>query len=137
MLAKLWTVQVIRPTLTALALDLDEYGEIGGSLAIPRRERLEKLETLRLRVNCNLDGGTVLGRGLERVLTGVVSTRRELKARRVGELEGLAVGTGEGVRERVEPEITSKCHSGDDVGGSDESVGGRVGIIAAGEVAVV
>ena len=121
----------------ALALNLDQNRQIGGGLSVPRLERREELETFALGVNSNLDGGTVSGRGLESVLSGVVATRGEFVASGVVKLEGLAISAGEGVRERVESEVASESHGGDDFGGSDESVGSRVSIVTASEVTVV
>ena len=72
-------------------------GEVGRGLTVPWREGLETLETLRLGVNGNLDRRTVLRRGLEGVLTRVVTARGELVAVGVGELERLAIGAGESV----------------------------------------
>lgn len=55
----------------------------------------------------------------------------------VRELERLAVGTSERISDGVEREITSEGHGGDEIGRSDESVGGRVSVVTAGEVTVV
>ena len=122
---------------TALALDLDEDREIGRGLTIPGLEGLEKLETLRLGVDSNLDAGTVCGRSLEGVLTGVVTARRELVTSWVREFEWFAISALESVRERVEGEITSKSHSSDEIRRGDESMGGRVSIVTTSEVTVV
>ena len=121
----------------ALALNLDQNRQIGGGLSVPRLERREELETFALGVNSNLDGGTVSGRSLESVLSGVVAARGEFVASGVVKLEGLAISAGEGVRERVESEVASESHGGDDFRGSDESVGSRVSIVTASEVTVV
>jgi len=122
---------------TALALNLDQNGEILRSLSIPRSERLQQLETVALGVDDNLDGGTIFRRGLEGILSGVEAGGRELIARGVIELEGLAIGTGESVGERVEGQVASEGHGSDDIRGSDEGVGGGVSIIATSEVTVV
>ena len=123
--------------LTALALDLDEDGEVRGSLAVPGLEGLEQLETFRLGVNRDLDRGTVLRRGLEGVLARIVSTRRELIARRVREFELLSIRACEGVCKRVEGEGTSECEGGDDVGRGDKGVCSGVSVVTASEVTVV
>ena len=122
---------------TALALDLDKDGEVSGGLAVPRREGLEQLETFRLGVDRDLNGGTVLRRGLEGVLARVVATRREFVSGGVGELERLAVSALKGVGQGVEGQVSSKGHSSDDIRGSDECVGSGVGIITTSEVTVV
>lgn len=122
---------------TALALDLDEDGEISRLLAIKWFEGLEELETVRLGINGNRDAGTVLRRALVGVFTGVVTTGWEFVTRWVSKLEGLAVGADESVSDGVESEVTSKGHSSHDIGRGDESMSSGVGIIAAGEVAVV
>ena len=121
----------------ALALGLDEDGEVGGGLAIPRLEGLEELETVRLGVNCDLDGRAVGRRRLEGVLAGVVATGRKLVTRGILKLEGLAISTDERVGDGVEGEGAGKGEGGGDVGGGDEGVGGRVGVVTTGEVAVV
>ena len=121
----------------ALALNLDENGEIGGSLTVPRLEWLELLETIALRVDDNLYGGAVLRRCLEGVLAGVVSARRELIAGGVRELEGLAVRSSKGVSERVEGQVASEREGSDDIGRCNEGVRSRVGVITAGEISVV
>lgn len=70
-------------------------------------------------------------------MTGIVAFWWQLITRGVGELEWLAVGTDEGVSERVEGEVTSEGKSGHDVRRSNEGVCGRVSIITASKVAVV
>ena len=121
----------------ALALDLDEDGQVLGCLAVPRLEGLEQLEAVRLGVNGDLDGSTVRRRGLEGVLSGVVTLGRELKAVGVVEIELLAVRASELVSEGVEAEVAGKRECSDNVGGGDEGVGSGVGIVATSEVAVV
>lgn len=123
--------------LTALAENLDQDGEVLGRLAVPWLERLEKLETVGSGADDDVDGSTVLRWGLEGVLAWVVATRRKLVARGIVELEGLAIGTGEGVGQGVEGQVASEGHGGDDVGRSDEGVSGGISIVTAGEVAVV
>lgn len=123
--------------LTALALDLDQDGQVLGVLAIPLFKRLEELETVARGVNQDLNGETVLGGRLEGILSWVVPTRRELMAGRRRKLERSARGGGERVREGVEGERAGKGEGGDDIGGSDKGVGGGVGVVASGKVAVV
>jgi hypothetical protein len=124
-------------TLTALALNLDENGEIFGSLAIPRSERSQKLKTVASRADGNNDRSAVGRRRLEGIYAGVVSTRGELIASGIREFEGFAIRTGEGVSQGVEAQVSSKGHSSDNIGGSNESVGSRVSVVTAGEVTVV
>lgn len=121
----------------ALALDLDEDGEVLGSLAVPGLEGLEELETVRLGVDGDLDAGAVGGGSLEGVLTGVVAAGRELVAGGVLELEGLAVSTDERVGQGVEGEAAGEGQSGGEIGGSDKGVGGGVSVVTASEVTVV
>ena len=121
----------------ALALDLDEDGEVCGSLAVPSLEGLEELETLRLGVDGHLNSETVLGRGLEGVFAWVVTARGKFVTVGGGELEGLAVSTDERVGDGVEAEVSSKGHRGDNIGGSDERVGGRIGVVTAGEITII
>lgn len=98
---------------------------------------MEELKTVTLRVNCDRNASTVSRRGLEGVLAGVVATGRKLITSRVRELERLAIRTNEGVRNRVEGEVTSEGHCSYNIWGGDESVGGRVSIVTASEVTVV
>ena len=80
--------------LTALALDLDEDGEVGGGLAIPRCEGLQDLETLRLGVNGNLDGGAVFRRSLVSILSWVVAPGGKTQAGGLLELELGTIRSG-------------------------------------------
>ena len=66
--------------LTALALYLDQNGQILGVLTIPLSKRPEELEAVALGVDDDLNRDTVLRGRLEGVLSWVVPTRRELKA---------------------------------------------------------
>ena len=84
-----------------------------------------------------MDASTVSGGSLEGVLARVVATVRERVANGFRELEGLAVGTGEGVSDRVEGQVASEDHGGDDIGRSDEGVRGWVRVITSSEVTVV
>lgn len=121
----------------AFALDLDENGDIGGLLAIPLLEGLQELKTVGLGINLDLNGSAVCGRSLEGVLSRIVATGRELKARGRRELEGLARRGGDRVGQRVEGKGTSKGKSSDDIGRGDEGVSGGVSIVASSEVTVV
>jgi hypothetical protein len=98
-----------------LALDLDQYREIFGGLAVPRRERLEELKAVTLRANSNIDGDPVHRRCLVCILTGVVATRREFLASGVGELEGFAVRASKSISQRVEAKIARESKSCDNV----------------------
>jgi hypothetical protein len=57
----------------ALALGLDKDGGVDNVLAVPGREGLEELKSVRVGVHGDLDRGRVLGRGLEGVLSRVVA----------------------------------------------------------------
>lgn len=124
-------------TLTALALDLDQDGAVGGILSVPGSERGEELETVALGVNLNLDAGTILGRALEGVLTSIISAGGKLEAGGGREFEGLAGGGRDRVGQGVEGEGSSECECSDEVGRGDEGVGGRVSIVTSSEVTVV
>jgi len=131
------TIRFDKRPLTALALYLDQNRQILGVFTIPFSKRLEELEAVALGVDDDLDGDTVHRRRLEGVLSWVVSTRRKLKAGRRRKLERRARGGGQRVSEGVEGERTGKGKGGDDIGGSDEGVGGGVGVVTSGKVAVV
>ena len=105
-----------RILLTALARCLDEDGEVFRGLTVPRGERLEELETVRGGADGDLDAGTVSGRRLEGVLSGVISARRKLIAVGLSELERLAIRTGQAVSERVEGERSTEGHGSNDIG---------------------
>jgi len=55
----------------------------------------------------------------------------------IREPEWFAVRTDESVREWVESKITGEDESGDNVGGGDEGVSGRIGVVATSKVTVV
>ena len=120
-----------------LANDLDKDGSVNNVLSVPSLERLQKLESVGLGVDSDLDGGSVLRRSLVGVLTGIVSLGGELETSGVGELELLAVSALERVGQGVEGQGTGKGHGGDEIGGGDEGVGGGVGIVTTGKVSVV
>jgi len=120
-----------------LSNDLDKDGSVNDVLSVPSLERLQKLESVGLRVDSDLDGRSVLRRSLVGVLTSIVSLGGELETSRVGELELLAISALERVGQGVEGQGTGKGHGGDEIGGSDESVGGGVGIVTTGKVSVV
>lgn len=124
-------------SLTALALHLDQDGEISGGLSIPSPERLKKLETVTRGVDSDSNSSTVYRGWLEGILTRIVSSGRKLIARGVRELEGLAIGADKGIGDRVEGEVTSKGHGGHDVRRGDESMCSGVSIVATSEVTVV
>jgi hypothetical protein len=121
----------------AFTLDLDENRQILGVFAVPWLEWLEELEAVRLGVNGDIDGGAVFRWWLERVLSRVVATWGEFITRGIREFEFLAVRALESVRHRVEGQITCKGHSSYDIRGSDECMGGWVGIVTTSEVPVV
>lgn len=119
------------------ALGLDQDRKVGRCLAVPRLERLEELETVRLGVDRDLDADTVLRRGLEGVLSGIIATGRELIAAGVRELEGFPITADKLVGEGVETETASKSESSDNVRGCNESMSGRVSIVTTSKVTVV
>lgn len=121
----------------ALAENLDQDGEVMRLLAVPWLEGLEELKTVRSGADNDIDRSTVLRWGLEGILSRVIATRRKLVAGGILELEGLAISASEGVGQGVEGQVASESHGGDDVRGSDEGVGGRVGVVTASEVTVV
>ena len=123
--------------LTALALDFNQDGQVGRGNPIPSLEGCKKLQTVTLRINGNGNLSSISRRGLESVLTGIVALWRQLVARGVAELEGFAVGANEGVRKRVESEVTSKGNSGYDVWRRNKSMCGGIGIVTTSEVAIV
>lgn len=120
-----------------LALSLDENRDVGGVLAVPCLEGLEDLKTIGRGRHGNLDRRPVLGRSLVCVGASVEAVGGKTLAGRGLELELVAVLVLEGVGERVEAEGASNRHGGDQVGGGDEGVGGRVGVVTTGEVTVV
>ena len=121
----------------ALALGLDENRGLDDVLAIPWLEWFEELESVRGWADGDRDGGSVGRRSLEGVLSGIVSLWWELETRWLRELELFAVGTLESVGQWVECEVTSKDEGGNEIWGSDESVGSWVGVVSSGEVSVV
>jgi hypothetical protein len=81
--------------------------------------------------------GAIWRRSLESVLAGVVTLRRQLITRRVGELERLPVGASETVLERVESKVTRKGKSGHNVRRGDEGMCSGVSVVTASEITVV
>jgi hypothetical protein len=123
--------------LTAFALDLDEDREIRRSLAVPRVEWLQELQTIRAGVDSNANGSAVARGRLVGVLARVISTGRKFITGWLTELEWLAISTSKSVRQWVEGKTTAIGHSGDDIGRGDESMSSGVGIITTGKVTVV
>ena len=122
---------------SSLALALDQDRNASGILAVPRLESSEELKTVTRGGNGNLDTAAVGGRSLVGVAAGVVATAGETVTSRGLKLELLAILVLKSVGEGVEVESTSNAQSNDKVGGSDESVGSRVGIVTTSEVTVV
>lgn len=120
-----------------LAQSLDQDGSLDNVLAVPWLEGLQELESVRLGVNGDLDVASVLGRSLEGVLSRVVTSSGEFVTGRVGELELLAIGTLQGVGQRVEGQVTGKGHGGNEIGRGDKGVRSRVGVVSASEISVV
>jgi hypothetical protein len=84
-----------------LALSLDEDGQVGGVLAIPGIEGLEELETIGGRRDGDGDRRAVLRRVLVGILAWVVAVGGETLTSWRLELELLAVGIFECIRQRV------------------------------------
>ena len=120
-----------------LALALDEDRNASGILAIPGLESLEDLETVTGRGDSDVDSGAIRRRSLVGVTTGVVALSRETLTGGGLKLELLAILVLQGIGERVELEGTGDSHGNNKVGGSDEGVGGGVGVVTASEVTVV
>ena len=122
---------------TALSEDLDENGQISRSLSIPRLERLKQLESVALGVNSDANTSSVFRGRLESILSGVISARGKFMTTWISELKCLAISSSQGIGKRVEGKVSSENHGGHDIGGSNESMGGGVSIIASSEVTVV
>ena len=120
-----------------LALALDQDGDVSGILLVPGGEATEELKTVTSGGDSDADGGTVGGRSLVGVHTGVVATLGETVTGGGLEHEVVAVLVLEGVGERVEVQGTSNGHGDDQIGRGNEGVGGRVGVVTASEVTVV
>lgn len=121
----------------SFALALDQDGEVGGVLAVPRLEGSQDLETVTLGRNSDLDRLALGGRSLVGVTAGVVSVGGETLTSGGSEQELVAILVLQLVGKRVELEGTGNGHGDDQVGRGDESVGSRVGVVTASEVTVV
>lgn len=99
-----------------LALALDKDGQVGSILAIPRVERLEDLQTLRLGRDSNIHRRAVLGRCLVRVVARVEAVLWQALARRLPQLELVAILVLERVGERVEVQAARNGHGDHEVG---------------------
>jgi len=121
----------------SLALGLDQNWKIGSVLAIPSGEWLEKLQAVGGGRDGDLDRRTVLGWMLVGLHAWIVPIGRKTVTTGCLELELLAVLVLEGVSQRVEIEGTGDGHRYDKIWRGNESVGGRVCIVAASEVTVV
>lgn len=95
------------------------------------------MKAVALGVNSNVDRDPVHRRRLICILTGVITTRRELLATGISELEGFAVGASKSVGQWVEAKIARKSKGRDNVRRSHEGVRCRIRVIAAREVAIV
>lgn len=120
-----------------LAISLDQDWDSSGILSIPGLEWLKDLETVTFGVDGDRDGGSILGRSLVGVTAWVVASSGETLASWWGKLEVLAVLILQGVGQGVEVEGSGNAESDNQIGGSDKSVGGRVGVISSSEVTVV
>jgi hypothetical protein len=79
----------------------------------------------------------VFRRRLEGVLARVIAAGWEFETGGIAEFECLTISTLQRVGKRVEGEVAGEGHGSDDIWGSDEGVGGRVGIVTTREVTVV
>lgn len=122
---------------SGLARSLDQDGKVESVLARPRLEGLEDLEAVRGGRNLDVDGGAVSGGSLVGVVSGVVAPSGESVASGRSEQELVAVLVLQLIGERVEGKGASNAEGDDQIGGSDERVGGRVSVISAGKVSVV
>ena len=95
------------------------------------------MEAVTLGVNSNIDGDPVHRRRLVCILTGVVTTRWELLAIGIGELERLAIGASKSVSQWVKAKITRESKGRNDVGRGNEGMRSRIRIIATREITVV
>lgn len=95
------------------------------------------MEAVALGINSNIDGDPVHRRRLVCILTGVVTTRWELLATGIGELERLAVGASKSVGQWVKSKIARESKGRNDVGRGNEGVRSRIRIIATREITVV
>lgn len=120
-----------------LALALDEDRSVESVLAVPLLEGAQDLETVRLGRDDDADRGAILRRSLVGLLAGVVAVGGKTGTGRSLEHEVLAILVLQGIGERVEVEGASKGESDDEIGGGNESVGGRVGVVTTSEVTVV
>lgn len=121
----------------ALALDLDQDGHILRCLSIPLIKRLQKLQPIRIGIHSDLHAGPVYRRRLEGILTRVITSGRELKSGGWRKLERSTGGCWQRVSERIEREGATERESRDKIGRGNKCVRCRVGVIAAGKVAVV
>ena len=95
------------------------------------------MEAVTLGVNSNIDGDPVNRRRLVCILTGVITTRWELLAIGIGELERLAVGASKSVGQWVKAKIARESKGRNDVGRGNKGVRSRIRIIATREITVV
>lgn len=121
----------------ALALYLDQDRAALRVFAVPSRERCEFLKALRLGVDEDIDAVLVSWWWLVGVNTLVIPETRQIFSSWVGEFEGLAVCANQTVCHRVEAKRAGESHGSDDVWRGNERMGGRVGVVSAGEVTVV
>ena len=121
----------------AFSFHLDQHGHILRVLFVPWLEWSKELKTVALRVNSDVYTGTILRWGLERILSGIITPRREFKSTRITEPELLSVLSLERILERVKRQISRECKCSDDIRGSDKGVRGWVRIITSGKVTVV
>lgn len=120
-----------------LALTLDENWNALGVLSIPSLEWLKDLETVTGWADGNADGSTVSWRSLVGVTAWVVAIGWQTLTGWRSEHELVSVLVLELVGQWVKVKGTGDGESNNEVGRSDEGVGGRVGIVTASEVTVV
>lgn len=95
------------------------------------------MEAVTLGVNSNIDGDPVHRRRLICILTGVVTTRWELLAIGIVELERLAIGASKSVGQWVEAKIARESKGRNDVRRGNERMRSRIRIIATRKITVV
>mmetsp|Transcript_32519 Transcript_32519/g.81519 ORF Transcript_32519/g.81519 Transcript_32519/m.81519 type:complete len:453 (-) Transcript_32519:772-2130(-) len=120
-----------------LATSLDQHNHLLKIFAIPLVERSQQLKTVAFLIDRNLDARAIRRRSLEGILSWVKATSWQFITMRRRKLELRAIGGLQGVGERVECQITSKCECSGDLRAGHKGVCLFVAIVTAGKVAVV
>ena len=123
---------------SALALHLHKDRHISEVVALPSGPRVHHLKALAVGVNRDLDVAAVVRRrdigGVTWVKTGFRDFRR--RPRRI-QLDRVALGIGQGIRQRVEGKPTSQSESGGNLRAGDEVHRRRLAVVPRREVTVV